>query len=350
MTVVDVGRFFESVWNQIADAERAADEISEKWFDIADRTLRVRFIGSALPTIIAPALSHLQIAPYARDTDLTIHCWDCNTLGVEVPRAPVPFEAFTPRGEVHRLSNERFHTATEGGVLSLLDCYRKEAVFCVGEATKIQRFHVAEPLKAILSWFMRENGRQLLHAGAVGMLHGGVLLVGRSGAGKSNTSLGCLLSELKYAADDFCVVSVDNPPVVYSLYSTGKTSEQDWDRYPFLAKLAPNLDPERIDKAIYFLNEATPQKLIRNFPLRAIFVLRKGGDCCKTRPISPAAVLRLTAADTARLLPDAGAEVMHCWAQLIRSVPCYEFVLGSTPELIPSVISEFLTRRLVVAL
>src|SRR4029077_4802081 len=104
---------------------------------------------------------------------------------------------------------------------------------------------IAEPIRAILSWFMREHNRQLIHAAAVGNSDGGVLLIGRSGAGKSNTALCCLASDLQYAADDFCAVSVGSEPHVYSLYCTGKTHEVDWTRHPFLAALAPNLDPEQ---------------------------------------------------------------------------------------------------------
>jgi len=158
---------------------------------------------------------------------------------------------------VHGLNDARFHAAflAEGRLLSLMDKRLKRAVYCVGVANDIPRFDVAEPIRAILSWFMRENGRQLLHAAAVGTRNGGVLLIGPSGTGKSNTALGCLASALSYASDDFCAVSTTGSPIVYSLYSTGKTQERDWSRHPFLAQLAPNLDPERRDKAIYFLNE-----------------------------------------------------------------------------------------------
>ena len=100
-------------------------------------------------------------------------------------------DAFTPRGEVRGLNNRRFHTAfdSSGRQLSLFDANLRQAVYCVGAAAAIPRFEIAEPIRAILSWFMRENGRQLIHAAAVGEPGGGVLLIGRSGAGKSNTAL-----------------------------------------------------------------------------------------------------------------------------------------------------------------
>jgi hypothetical protein len=345
MMVVNVAQFFQSVWNQIASAETAAGEIPERWFEVGGRTLRVRFIGPALLSKVTRPLSHLEVLPLAREPDLTIHCLDCNSVGVEFPRAPVTIEAFRARGEVLGLNTPRFHAASEGGVLSLMDGHRRLALYCVAAASDFPRFHSAAPLKAILSWFMRENGRQLLHGGAVGTPDGGVLLMGPSGAGKSNTALGSLASDLKFASDDFCAVSVDERPTVYSVYNTGKTYQTDWNRHPFLAGLAPDLDPEGRDKAIYFLNEAIPHKLILSFPLKAILVLRRAGEICEFHPISPAAVLRRTAPDTAKLLPDAGPEVMHSLAHLVRKVPCYELSFGRKPELIPSLISELLARQ-----
>ncbi len=344
---IDVAGFFQSLWVQIADVEGAAGEVSERWFKIAGCTLRVRFIGLSLFEIVAPALSHLEVAPSTLDADLTLHCWDCASLGMEFPKAPVTIEAFNPRGDLQGLNNDRFHTAFESGgrLLSLMDSHLREAIYCIGDSAEIPRYVVAEPIRGILSWFMRENGRQLLHAGAVGTPDGGVLLFGPSGAGKSNTALGCLESDLRYASDDFCAVSTDGSLIVYSLYSTGKTHEGDWERHPFLARLAPYLDPDRVEKAIYFLNVAAPNKLISSFPLKAILFPRRAGATCEIRPMPAVTALRLAAPGTAKLLPDGGAEVLRCLAKLVRAVPCYELLLGSRPERIPVVISELLAKR-----
>ena len=348
MTAIDVAGFFQGVWAQIADAERAAvGEVSERWFQIAGCMVRVRFIGPSLLEIVVPALSHLEVAPSRLHADLTIYCWEFASLGMEFPKAPVTIEAFNPRGEVRGLNNNRFHTAFESGgrLLSLMDSHLREAVYCVGDGADIPRYVVAEPIRGVLSWFMRENERQMLHAGAVGTPDGGVLLFGPSGAGKSNTALGCLKSDLSYVSDDFCAVSTDGSLIVYSVYNTGKTHEEDWDRHPFLAQLAPNLDSNRIEKVIYFLNEAAPHKLISSFPLKAILFPRRAGATCEIRPIPSVKALRLAAPSTAKLLPDAGAEVLRCLAKLVRAVPCYELLLGSRPELIPAVISELLAKR-----
>ena len=346
MKSVDAEGFFEKILAQAVLAEHAAGEVPERWFDIGTLVLQLRFLGSALEPYVVPALAHLEIAESRRRAaDLTLHCWDCASLGVEFPQAPVDMQAFTPRGEIDGLNDHRFHAAfgTQGRQLSVFDAHLRRGAYCVGQPAGIPRFEIAEPIRALLSWFMRENGRQLLHAAAVGEANGGVLLIGRSGAGKSNTALGCLASNLRYASDDFCAVSVAGDPQVYSIYCTGKTHESDWCRHPFLAELAPALDPERREKAIYFLSSNVSPETHSRVPAESHFAPAKSRKNCEARPISPAAVLRLAAPDTAKLLPGAGSDVMRGLAKLVRTVPCYELLLGSVPGDIPGVISALLS-------
>jgi hypothetical protein len=332
--------FFDSIRTEVSRAEAEAGEVIERWFRIAGVTLLARFIGRALDPYLTPALGHLEIPDPGVAPDFTLQCWDCASLGLAFPPAPVAIASFTPRGDIRGFNGGGFHAAFEPGgrQLSLLDEGSRQAVFCAGDAAGIPRFEFAEPIRALLSWMMRAHGRQLIHAAAVGTARGGALLIGRSGAGKSNTAIGCLNSPLKYAADDFCAVAAQPTPTVYSLYSTGKTRESDWARHPFLADLQPDLDPAKLEKAIYFLHRACPAKLIAEFPLKAILLPRRGGETCETRPVSPATVLQLTAPDTSVLLPGAGAEVMRCMATLVRAVPCYDLQLGPRPEAIAGVI------------
>ena len=81
-----------------------------------------------------------------------------------------------------------------------------------------------------------------------------------------------------------------------------------------------------------------------SFPLKAILLPRSSNEDCTVLPIPPVAALRASAPDTARLLPDAGPEVLRCIARLVRSVPCYELLLGSRPEIIPDVIAGLLAE------
>ncbi len=338
--------FFSALVEHALAAEQAGGT-HDVWHRIAGLVLRIRFLGEALQRTIAPALEHCRIDPPGHAADLTLECWDCESLRLPFPTAPVGKQAFMPRGEVTELSDARFHTAYEPGgrLLSMMDEQARHAFYCIGSASKISRFEAAEPIRSILSWFMRAHGRLLVHAAAVGYADGGALLIGRSGAGKSNTSLACLNGGMGLLADDFCAVSIDGAPMAHSLYCTAKTHPEDIEKRPFLRNFAPQPDPSGQDKTIYFLKRAASERLLLDFPIKALLMLQKSEGETRLAPASPAAVLAGSAPDTARLLAGAGPEVLRTLGQLVRRLPCYTLLLGSDPAAIPVVIERLLQER-----
>lgn len=319
-------------------------DLTDRWYRIGGLVLHIRFLGSALLDQVGAGIEHREIADPGAGTALTLHCWDCTSLGRPYPEAPVARAAFTPRGEVQALSDARFQVGFEpqGRLLSMVDLEAREAFFCVGDATRIPRFDAAEPIRDILAWWMRASGRQLMHAGAVGCAQGGVLLIGRSGAGKSNTALTCLHDGLGYAADDFCVVAATPEPVAYSLYCTAKTRESDCERSPFLLDMAPDYDPAKLDKIIFYLNRARPERLLEAIPIKAILLVKRGGDVCRLEPVSPSAALAASAPDTAMLLAGSGPEVLRSLGRLVRAAPCFTLHLGPDPSRITLTIRTLL--------
>lgn len=332
MSKTKPAQFFSELAAAARTAEDASD-ITEAWYRIAGLVLHIRFAGSALVPIIDPAMAHRRIEAPTEPADLLLTCWDCASLGQPYPRSPVGKQAFLPRGEVTLLSDENFQAAYEpaGRLLSMIDVAAGQAFYCVGDAGEIPRFDVAEPIRILLSWFMRAHGRQLVHAGAVGKARGGVLLMGRSGAGKSNTSLTCLNGGLGFVSDDFCAVSSGETPMAYSLYCTAKTRESDAERSPFLRNLGPEPDPTGRDKTIHFLQQSASEALLECFPLKALLLLEQGAGPCRIAPAPASALLAGSAPDTARLLANAGGEVLRSLGQLVRRLPCYTLHLGSDP-------------------
>jgi hypothetical protein len=126
------------------------------------------------------------------------------------------------------------------------------------------------------------------------------------------------------------------------VYSTGKTTEADRHRHGFLARLVADLDPAGREKVIYFLADASPEKLIAEFPIKAVVLPRKGGDVAHVARIPSGRAITVCAPDTTMLLPDAGPEVLFALAQVVRSVPCFELWLGPDPKRIPDVLANLL--------
>ena len=100
------------------------------------------------------------------------------------------------------------------------------AIWWVQNTETLPFWVYASPLRTLLHWWMEKNGKQLIHAAAVGTEDGALLITGASGVGKSTTALSCLRRGFYYLADDYLIVGLDPVPMVYTLYSTAKLNAE----------------------------------------------------------------------------------------------------------------------------
>ena len=197
-------------------------------------------------------------------------------------------------------------------------------------------------MRSILHWSLRHDPLQAIHAGAVGNANGGVLIAGKSGSGKSTTTLACLTSGLLYAGDDYVLADIAAEPYVHSLYSTAKLVPDNCDRFPQLRPLVSNPDKLHEQKALIYLRETFPPALSADFPLRAILLprvtglpdtkLAKAGAMDAFRAIAPTTLLHLT-----RATDEAARKI----SALCRSLPVYWLDAGTDLTQIPQVIAGF---------
>jgi len=316
----------------------------ERCYKIADLAVQLQFAGPALLQVIAPALDHLEVDRLSEEPVLTVRLWDRASTGVAMPPAPVAIDDFTVRGELVGFGDDQHRVAydRQARTLSLLRHQSRLGWLCAYDARAVPTYERGAPLRWILGWLMRNHGRQVVHAAGVGTDKGSVLIVGRGGAGKSNTSVGCMLSGLSFVGDDFCAVATIPRPTVYSLYSSAKLRSGDWARLPL-----PRINREDPDteKNLYYLHPHYARQLKDHIPLLAILLPSKSNT---PRPwferISPRIPLIEMASQSISMSPNAGAEAVTMLSSLVRQLPCYRFHLGSAPALIPVAVSDFIRR------
>ncbi len=339
----DAAAFFESCLASFQRATMDAQSV-DSFYHIAGSVLQLRFAGSALLPHITPALQHLEIEP--APPALTIGLWDGASTGGTLPRLPWQGEMMTRRGDIHGFGNGQIHAAFDrsADLLSVYDSRRALALFCTRDARQFPFYATAAPLHTLLFWMLRERDKWLIHAGAVGNESGAVLLVGKGGSGKSTTALACLNSTLRYLADDYCIVSTEDAPRVWSLYNTAKITPASLAALPFLQPLAA-IDARRIgDKAVLFLQQYSAPKIAHDLPLKAILLPRVTGRA--TPRVCPApvnAALSALALSTMVQFPNAGDETLTALGALTARLPCYYLELGRVSE-IPRVIQDCLAR------
>lgn len=337
-----------------AQAIEAGARLHEQFYEIAGEVVRLRFAGDSLVAPLTRAIAHLETSPYERPA-LSVDLWDSASTGIDISSLiefviemvwRVPFDALSARQEVRGLHSDRVHTTYELGsrVLTMFDTQEREAVYWVRDAADLPYYERGAPLRTLLNWWLAQRGLHCVHAGAVGTEHGAVLLTGKGGSGKSTTALACLDSELRYAADDYCMISTGRDPHVHSLYNTGKLNgASDLERQPRFAPWVVN--PERMgdEKLLIFLHEHVPDRLLVSAPLRAIVLPQVTERTTPTlEPVSAGVALRALAPTTMFQLPGAAGKAMLTMASLVKSLPCYRLQLGTDIAAGPAHLAELL--------
>lgn len=336
---IDVAGYFEAAREAALKAEQQAGDSGDYHYRIGPHGLRLRFAtGSSVSHGLTAAFAHLEEDQPADPPALTVRIWDTDSTGVSLPPPPWERTEYRQCGEIRRFINDRFYTHFDGGfnALSMIDFERNEALYWMRSSHYIPYYEKAAPLRAILQAWMSRHGLHHVHAAGVGLEHGGVLLVGAKGAGKSNTALACLNSPLRYAGDDHCLLGAEPSPWVHSIYNSGKTYHRDIERLPFLRPLVANAEFEGDEKALYFLHRHYPERLINGFPLKAILLphVTRGRETALS-PASAAEGLRIIAPDAMLKWPSVGRRTFETITAVFRRIPCYRLEVGSDVSRIP---------------
>lgn len=345
--------YFQALVDGFGRAEQASGGL-DRVYSVGGYTVCLRFAGPALPPHLTPALAHLESAPTNRP-DLTVCVWDSASTATRLPLLVDSlvhllrlrwFEQLDGRRAIKGYNSARIRTTFHLGpdILSALDTNANLAVYWVEDAGHIPYYERGYPLQTILNWWLADHHRTFVHAGAVGRPEGGVLLAGQSGSGKSTTTLACLESGLALAGDDYTLVAVDPAPVGYSLYNTAKLrTVADMGRFPHLVTRLSNTERLAEEKPMLFLQEHFPDRVLSQFPIRAILLPQvTGRPTTSVQSVSPMTALKALAPSTLLQLPGAGQASFQAMARLVRQVPCYTLALGTDLAQIPVVITDLL--------
>ncbi len=339
-------KFFEAAWQAFLRAERASGESVNQHLEIGRLPVKLRFAGQALVPRIVPALEHLAADP-GPEPSLTVCLFDSQSTGTPMPAPPWNHDAYGPRGVIQGFNTDKIHTIYGPGtsVLQMLDRDRRMAIYWVPQPDAVPYWESSFPLRPVLHWWVRDLPLQPIHAGAVGRPDGGVLIAGRSGSGKSTSTLACLHSDLRYAGDDYVLVRVDPEPFVFSLYNTAKLEPHNLARFPKLMPMVNNHDRLDGEKAMIFLHEHAPGEIVRGFPLRAILLPRvTGRRDTRLEPATPAAAVMALAPTTLVHLQGASQEAFGKLARLARKLPIYTLEAGTDLPQIPALILDLLKK------
>lgn len=318
---------------------------------LAGIRIRLRFTGAALHDDLIGPLSHLLDGREDGPVDATLNIWDSASTCVGVPDPPCPRDHFTDRGDIWGMESGRILSAFHWLECSvaLMDTQSLEAIYWIDDAKALPYWSKASPLRTLLSWVMQRFDRQLLHAAVVGTDHGGVIITGGGGAGKSTAALLCLEAGLKYLGDDYIVIALDPGPTAYSLYCTAKVND---DQVANFIRLLPLAEPKtgvsvhaEPEKTVFRLYPAKADRIQSSIALRAILAAVIS-DQPETSfvPADLYATQRSAAFTTLAHLPRSGRRSQEFISRLCRALPRFELRLGRDLAAIPGAIKRFLAE------
>jgi hypothetical protein len=336
--------FFEEGRAAWEEAAHRAGGVDARSYRAAGLGLELRFAGPALVAPLTRSLAHLAPGDPTLDS-LSVYAWDTETTATPMPPAPWGPTDYREYGRIRGFFDERVQCVFQWGSRSfvMLDVERGEALYWVAAAGQIPYWEMAAPLRLVLHGWLAARGVELVHAAAVGSPAGCVLVVGKAGSGKSWTTLASLEAGLQLLADDYCLIHGPSTPRVVSVYSAAKTHGDALERLPFLRGMVANPVRPDDDKAVYFLHEHAPERLLLEAELRAILVPSRRKDVAtRLRPAPAPAALAALAPNTILQLPAAGARTLRRLADIVRSVPCYQLELGTDLDTIPPALAPLL--------
>ena len=353
---VGFGRL-EPLMGSFDSAVEAASAIEERDYLLAGAAVRFRSPNSEMLRRLCRAFAHLELAQPAAAPDLVVNLWDSGS-GSQPPPLPHTGDEKAP-GAFFYFSNELLRAGYQLGTsgdarvlevyreaptpaLSVLESGAARAWYWVADAARIPYWEEATPLVYLLDWWLRERDMYMLHAGAIGTPAGGVVLVGKSGSGKSTTALSSLDSNLFYAGDDYVGVSLGAQPEVHSFYSSGKLMQNHVERLPFLLDALANRERLDAEKAVVYVNERWPQRMSAGFPLRAVVAPRVTPGLAEARFLeaSPAEAFRTLAPSTVFQMHTRGQDSLARARRLLERVPSYVLEIGSDMASIPRAVGE----------
>lgn len=313
-------------------------------FIIGGRRVRLVFAGVAVSSHLLPAFEHLR-ATVEGDPGLTIRVWDSRSTGIRLSDNCGSLDLHALNGMPNARPSGTIQSAyarPDSG-LSMFDAGTNQAIYWLPDGAVTPFEDRSAPLRGILNWWMARNGRQFVHAAAVGTDAGAVLIVGRSGSGKSTTSLACLSAGMRYVSDDYCLVGLEAGPRAYSLFRTAKLHAHNLHRLPHLASEVINEPRLGFEKGVFVLGSKYDAQVTTELPIRAILVPTvKDRDEPAIHPIPRPLALAAIAPSTLLQLSSTRAESMRTMGVLVRAVPTYSIELCRDVTRIPPAISQLL--------
>jgi hypothetical protein len=232
---------------------------------------------------------------------------------------------------------------------SCLDREAKHMIATIAWHDRIFIYERAKPLARLLLKWHNDQDVQVIHTGLVARDGKGLLFAGKSGSGKSTSSLACVSAGLGYLSEDY--VGLEKLPdgsfVGHSLYNSVFLETNHLERFPEISPYVIRGRPPHELKSVVILSRVFPERLKRFIPIRALALLRVA-DSPKPRfrPASKGEALLALGPSSLLQIPNRrlGVPGFRRLAELVERIPCFWLEVGSDVSATPNCVEEILAQ------
>jgi hypothetical protein len=364
-------------------AQTRPAEVHAASFTFAGQSVRLRVTGRLLGTYLSDAFGHLRatrpgtmaqeraISPELPignpdRASLCIDVWDEAETSIPCPPAtacdaPDASESHdiglrrpADDGELLASRDGRFVAFVRRHSVSWLDRQAGHLVEWRSSAAAVSLYERTKPFRLMLRLWYADRAAHLIHAGLVAQDGHGALLAGAGGAGKSTTTLACLLAGFDYLGDDYVGLeehddAQDSNPakplgfVGHSVYATARVEPGHLARFPQVLPHAISSHDRRDSKALLLLDGLFPDRLPPSVPI-SVLLLPRVVDAAETRlrPATRGQALFALAPSTIIAPLGPGGDGLQRLARLAERVPAYWLELGRDLDGVPPVVAQAL--------
>ncbi len=339
--------------NMRADFEQAMvkhpDEVHESFYIFGGQSVRIRIVGSQLAEHMDRPFSHLRTnEPSCTTSQLTIDLWDENQANGN-RQIPSVHEGLSWTETTVQSTDDRYVGQRLPHTFSCLDREANHIVGSIAWHDRIFIYERAKPLARLLLEWHNDHDVQVIHTGLVARDGKGVLFVGKSGSGKSTSSLVCICAGFDYLSEDYVGLQsqADGFFVGHSLYNSVFLETVHLTRFTELTPYAIRGKLPEEEKSVIILSQIFPERLERTVPIRALALLRViDSPKAKLRSASKGEALLALGPSSLLQIPNRGLGIhgFNRLAQLVERVPCFWLEVGSDFESIPHRVGELLAE------
>lgn len=322
------------------------DKISTKisttvCYSIGNTTANFNYFNTHALNLFNPSLQHL-VVDKSISPEWAFHILDSQHNRPTLPTIKSVEKLYRGVSEYESKANYCFQYLKQLDTVLILDYKKKRGIWWSGSITGIPEHEKIFPLRHIMQAIFHPIGGTILHGAVVGKCGKGAFLVGKSGVGKSTTSIACLTSGMDFIGDDQILHYEDS---AYSISQFAKLNRKSHKLLPKLRIAELNCGETKEGKLILSLFPFFKSQLASSLKIVTILIpTLTENNLPSLSPCSPTDTLKAIAPSSFSQVFNNHQEEMSRMAKLARAIPAYKLNITQNLSAVVNLIDEIINK------